>query len=266
MKRKRFLILMLELILLIVVVGGVFFYTQREIAPTKVFVFKTDMAAGQVISSSNLAVREIPASAVTDKFVRNQETLIGYVTTTDVTAGQYAMQDLVTPEEYLNPLTTMDLSRMRMISFPVEMETSLAGQIKRGDTVDLLYTGVQPNAETGQNFVYSKIFMQDVVVWSATTSDGFERSPRTAPPVDEVGQTAVPGTEVSNMEDASNGDLSIVTVVVTGPQAEEIAARQTSGSLQVLGRFLGSDKADSTGYAIYRPNEVFAGNTNPERK
>lgn len=266
MKRKRILIVLLELVLLIVVVGGVYFFTQSQIEPTQVFVFSTPMEAGQVISKSNLSVTKIPAKAVNNSFLRTQESVIGKVVTADITPGQYVVRDLVTDKEKLNPLVTMDLSRMRKISFQVEMEATLGGAVKRGDVVDLVYVGVETNQETGGNFTYARIFMQDVVVWSAKTEEGEDYVPRSAIPDNEIGFAIVPGTNTSGASGGSDGKLSILTVVATGPQAEEIAVRAARGQIQILGRFSGADSASTTGYTMNRFTDIFSGTTHPESR
>mgnify|MGYP001173741969 CR=1 FL=1 len=141
MKKKRILVLVLQFVLLVAVMGGVFMYTQNEIAPTQVLAFRTDLAAGETIRPEHLAAVEIPRSAVTEKFVRKTEEVVGKLATTKVSRGQYVMADLVVTEDAVNPLVGMDLSKMRTVSFPVEMPMALAGKIQAGDTVDLVYIG-----------------------------------------------------------------------------------------------------------------------------
>lgn len=264
MKKKRALILIIEFALLIAVMGGVFLFTQDQIEPTKVFVFKTHMATGEVISKHNLDVVEIPSSAITPNFLRTQDSVIGRVVTTDVSPGQYVMADLVTNQDQLNPLRLMDLSKMRKISFPVQIETAVAGQIKRGDVIDLIYVGKERNVCNGLEFIYGKIFMENVVVYSATNSDGFEHFPMTVSGQQQVGTTMVPGEEIANIHGGSKSDIAMITVVVTGPQAEEIAARAARGRIEILGQFAGADTLTSTGYTLGHFDEVFSGNLDPE--
>lgn len=266
MKRKRIMIIVIELVLLIGVLYGVYAYTNSQIGPTKVFVFNQPMKTGDVITKDKLAVVEIPARAIDKNFLRDKDLILNKVVTTEVSKGQFVMTDFVTSQEDLNPMKLMDLSKMRKVSFPVEMERALAGNIKSGDVVDLVYIATVDNPDTGQQFVYSKIFMKDVVIWSVNTEDGYDYVQKSNVSEDDFSLNAesFKGEEVTSMDNSGDGDLASVTVVVTGPQAEEIIARSYSGDIQIIGRFSGAENVDSTGYNIFDSIDVFAGNKDPE--
>lgn len=266
MKRKRIMIIVIELVLLIGVLYGVYAYTNSQIDPTKVFVFNQPMKTGDVITKDKLAVVEIPARAIDKNFLRDKDLILNKVVTTEVSKGQFVMTDFVTSQEDLNPMKLMDLSKMRKVSFPVEMERALAGNIKSGDVVDLVYIATVDNPDTGQQFVYSKIFMKDVVIWSVNTEDGYDYVQKSNVSEDDfsLNTESFKGEEVTSMDNSGDGDLASVTVVVTGPQAEEIIARSYSGDIQIIGRFSGAENVDSTGYNIFDSIDVFAGNKDPE--
>jgi len=264
MKRKRILIIIIEFVLLLTVMGGIYYYTQSEIAPTKVFIFNSNMATGEIITKDKLAVVELPASAINANFLREQEKIIGNVVSTDVTEGQYVLTDLVTEENNVDKLKTMDKTKLRLISFPVEMDTSLSGDIEKGDVIDLVYLSTSSNIQTGEDFTYSKIFLSNIVVWSVNTEDGYEYSSKTDANNADEGVTAPAGTETISMTE-SDGKLASITVAVTGPQAEQIAARAMSGKLQILGRFPEGEDVESTGYTVNQYSDVYAGNVDPEK-
>jgi Flp pilus assembly protein CpaB len=261
MKKKRILILALELVLLIAVMGGVFVYTQNQMNPTKIFEFDAPLNKGEIIKASHLKVSEIPGSALNESFIRSKDDVLGKIVTTNVSPGQYVTKDLVIEKDDFNPLELMDLSKMRKISFPITLEYAAAGDIKQGDIVDLVYTGVDQNEETGEEFIYSKIFMEDVIVWSMKTTEGIEYY--NASNSDSFATTEE--DELANIEGGNGAELAMVAVVVTGPQAEEIATRTTYGKIDLLSQFKQAETVDSVGYAIGEYQEVKAGNVDPEK-
>ena len=84
MKRKRIMIIVIELVLLIGVLYGVYAYNNSQIGPTKVFVFNLPMKTGDVITKDKLAVVEIPARAIDKNFLRDKDLILNKVVTTEV--------------------------------------------------------------------------------------------------------------------------------------------------------------------------------------
>lgn len=260
MRKKRILVIALEFVLVVAVVAGMMFYVGQMTQPTPVYIFNKPMVTADVVTERDLSVVEIPKNGISTDFILERDQIVGKVLTTEVRAGQYVLGDFLSDEEKLDPFKVLDLSKMRMISFSIEMEEALAGNINRGDQVDLIFIGKSSDVATNREFTYSKIFMQGVYVYSVSTDDGYPYEKKV-----EYGDSSIAGTQEFTMDGtASDGNLSIITLAVTAPQAEEIAARMETGKIQVLGRFSNGVDVPSLGYSINGSSRVFAGPGNVE--
>ena len=88
--------------------------------------------------------------------------------------------------------------------------------------------------------------------------------------VDDGGRKYVDQTEgISNIVDENgevveSGSLSVVTLAVTGAQAEEIQARLKEGTVKILGRFDESVDTSTPGYILGESGTVNVEQGNPE--
>ena len=186
------------------------------------------------------------------------------IAATDVEVGQYAYSSQIKPSDKIDPFETIDLTKYRKVSIPISYETSVSGEIKKGDKVDLVYTGLIENEKDGEGS-YSKTFMQDVLVYSVTTGEGFEY----------VNHSSIKKSEtVTGDEDDENTisveDLTapaLVTLAVPINQAEEVLARLEMGNIKILGRFDDSENVNTSGFVfgIESSDTVFAGEKNIEK-
>lgn len=252
-KLKRIIIIVIELLLVVGVMAAMWFITSKTVSATNVLVYSHDMNIGTVISKDDLQVVQIPAKAVTSNFPTNTKDVLGKVITFDAKKGDYvSLSQLTTTEE--ESLTLDDVAVLRTKSFPVQMSTALAGNIKKGDKIDLTYIGRVDNGY-GNESVYAKTFMTNVRVWAVSTQDGYAYTPRDSEFWNET-SFAGEGSEAAGGSD--RGELSIVTVMCTPAQVEEISARLVSGTIQISGHFSVSDDVQTQGYTI-SGNSLYTG-------
>lgn len=266
---KKRAIFLVQLGLVGVFSVGMNVYMKKELNPAMVYVYKNRVTKNSQIEESDLVLKSIPANAKDGAFLtENDMEKIRQgimVAATDVEAGQYAYSSQVKEGKKIDPFETMDLSNYRKISIPVSYETSVAGEIEKGDKIDLVFIGDAkgPN-ESGS---YAKTFMQDVLVYSVTTGEGFEyvshshlKKSESATAISEDGSTIIPVEDITSP--------ALVTIAVPMNQAEEILARLEQGTVKILGRFDESEYTESTGYVFgtSAPETVYAGEKNVEVK
>ncbi|MBQ3421479.1 MAG: hypothetical protein IJH34_07380, partial [Romboutsia sp.] len=241
-KNKKLTILIVQISLLGIFVSGIYHFTQKELKPVEVYVFASKMPKNTEIELSDLKKKEIPSKAVTSDFLTEKEIEKikegNMVLSTDVLNNQYAYKGHITESEKVDPFETIDLSRYRKISLSVSYSDTMAGEIRKGDKVDLAFIsnveGVDGEA------TYAKVFMQDVLVYNVTTGEGFQY----------VSHSQIKKSELANEEntDIANEDfspISLVTFAVPIDDAEELLARINSGTVQIVGRFEESVDTDS---------------------
>lgn len=237
-------------------VAGVFYYTQREIEPVTVYEFARDIPANTEIQPTDLKPVTIPRSAVKDSMIQNPEEVVGKYNNTKVFSGEFVMRENLVNREEVDPFESIDLTKLRKISIPASYETTMGGNIKRGDRVDLIYIGTVSKGE--KHFTYAKTFMKDVLVYEVNTGDGFKYVDHS-----QSVKGAKPGGEDINTN-PNTGDLASVTLAVTLDQAEEIASRMQTGEVRIVGRFADSQDYESAGYIIGDYEKIFTGTGNAE--
>lgn len=259
MKKKRALVIGAE----IAIVAGFSFafyqYVQNEVQPTEVYQFKHDLEANTKVTKDDLKVVTVPASAVTKDFAVDAKDVVGKYVSTDVFADTYVYKQALVEKDDLDPFKSLDLSKLRTISIPVNLETASAGQIKKGDKVDLMFTG--EGEKDNKSFIYSKVFLQNVYVYSVTTDEGYAYVDTSNVSKSEA-EEGKEGKKISTS--AEDGSLANVTLAVTLEQAEEISARLKSGEVRLLGRFDDSESYETLGYVVGEFGKVFAEQANAE--
>jgi|HigsolmetaAR206D_1030411.scaffolds.fasta_scaffold00003_131 pilus assembly protein CpaB len=237
-------------------VGGVFYYTQNQIKPVTVYEFARDIQANTEIDASDLKAVAIPKSAVTENMVRNPKQIIGKYNNTKVYQGEFVIKDNLVAKDKVDPFESIDLTKLRKITIPASYETTIGGNIKRGDRVDLIYVGQMNKGD--KKFTYAKTIMKNVLVYEVNTGDGYKYVDHS-----QSVKGASPGGQDINA-DTESGDLSSVTLAVTLDQAEEIASRMKTGEIRIIGRFKDSQDYDSAGYIIGDYEKIFTGAGNAE--
>ena len=248
---------------------GMYSYMQKELSPTTVYVYKNRILKNSEIEEADLTTKTIPANARDSKFLTEEDMekiRQGImVASTDVEPGQYAYSGQVKEGKKIDPFETMDLTNYRKISIPVSYETSVAGEIEKGDKIDLVYIGDAKGATDSGS--YAKTFMQDVLVYSVTTGDGFEyvshshlKKSESAAAISEDGSTTISSEDITAP--------ALVTIAVPINQAEEILARLEQGTVKILGRFDESEYTNTPGYVFgtSSPESIYAGEKNLETR
>lgn len=262
MKKKRTLILGLQIVLLVVTVFAFMTYTKSEIQPVKAYVFAGNLAANAKITEADVKAVSVPASAVTSEFALNPDDFIGKYVGMDVLGGSFVYDAQIVEEGKLDPFLSMDLSKYRKISLPISYVDGFGGDIMRGDKVDLVFTGQGTSKDaqgTDQKFQYSKTFMQDLIVYSVTTADGYDY----LSPVNGGGEKD-PETGEQISATTSSDEMSVITLAVTLDQAEEIAARMEQGKIRMVARFSDNESYETLGFVLGQYSKVFSAPANAE--
>lgn len=247
---------------------GMYGYMQKELSPATVYVYKNGITKNSEIEMSDLTTRTIPSKAKDSNFLSQKDIekiKQGImVAATDVEPGQYAYSNQVKEGKKIDPFETMDLTNYRKITIPVSYETSVAGEIEKGDKVDLVFVGDAENTENGS---YAKTIMQDVLIYSVTTGEGFEYVSHSHM---KKSETYVAASEEGSSDIAAEDMAAptLVTLAVPLNQAEELLARLEKGSIKILGRFEESEDINSPGFVFGGLNSglIFAGEKNVETK
>lgn len=263
MKRKRTLILALQLCLVIVTAFSFITYVQKEVQPVTVYMFSRDLAVNDQITEADIKAVSIPAKAVTSDFALKKDDIVGKYVGAKVFANTFVYKKQLLEEGEIDPFESMDLSKLRKISLPISYVDGFGGNIKRGDRVDLIFTGSGRNKDENgneQSFQYSKVFLQDVLVYNVTTADGtpyIDRSESVNPNQNSVGGEKIDTT-------ANSGDLAVVTLAVTLDQAEEITARMNAGSIRLVARFDENQSYETLGFVLGEYSLIFTAPANVE--
>lgn len=235
--------------------GGFYISTQRTMQPVTVYQLTQDIPMNSKIGASDFKRVEIPRDAVTDNMLTDIEEVVDKHASTRLFAKQYATESMFVTQDEVDPFEIADLSKMRKITIPASYVDAVGGNLKYGDSVDLVFTN-EGETKDGDVYTYSQTFMQDVLVYSVTTDDGFRY-------VDRTDRSKGAVTSTSESEEASpedTGDLAQITLAVTPSQAEEIATRMEKGIIKVVGRFNESTNVDPAGFIIGEYEKVFSGN------
>lgn len=256
MKKKRVIVLAMQIILTLVSILLVHNYVNNKISPIDAYVYNSNFTnSDSVIEASDITKVKVPSEAVSKKFALNEEDIIGKHVDGTVKQGQYIYKDQLIEKEEIDIFEHMDLEKLRKISLPISYQEAFAGEIKAGDTIDLLYVGQgqqdsDEDMNGGGNFTYSKVFMSDVLVYSVDSNKGkkYESSKQRNPDMEE-----------EEGEEQKEEELGIVTLAVNLDEAEQIQARLSTGNVKFIGRFDDSKSYDTLGYVMGEYGKVFSG-------
>lgn len=263
MKKKRGLMIGVQVALVVGFSFSFYQYVQNEVQPKEVYVFNKDLDVNTQVTKDDLTKVTIPAKAITTDFALEGKEIVGKYVTTKTFANQFVYEQQLVEKEEVDPFDSMDMSKLRKISLPVTYLDSFAGDIERGDKVDLVFTGagVKKSAQGEEEFQYSKVFLQNVYVYNVATEDGFKfESHANRVKGETVGDAK--GEDIDTSGDES--EIGVVTVAVTLDQAEEITARLNSGQVRLLGRFNDNQSYETLGYVVGEFGKVFAEKANAE--
>lgn len=261
MKSKMKIVIIVQFLVVIGAMVAFFLYTEKEVKPVKVFVYTQNMSENQLITEESIEQIEIPAKAVHDGFALQPKDIIGKFAGSALGQGQYVYKSQLIEDEEKDIFADMDMSNYRKISLNVNYATTFGGDIKRGDAIDLVFTGSgTARNDEGQdsNFRYSKTFLSNVLVYSIHTGAGYKFSSHS-----EV-DFETDAVNIESLSTPNHEDPAILTLLVTLDQAEEILAREQVGSIRVVGRFDGSESYETLGFVYGDYEKVFTTSANAE--
>lgn len=260
MKKKRGLMIGAQVALVVGFSFSFYQYVQNEVQPKEVYVFNKDLPVNTQVTKADLTKVTVPAQAITTDFALSGKDIVGKYVTTKTFANQFVYKQQLVEKDKVDPFDSMDMSKLRKISLPVNYLDTFAGDIERGDQVDIVFTGegVKKTAQGDSTFKYSKVFLQNVYVYNVATDDGYKFTGHAHKSKGDGG-----GSEKIDTS-ADNGEIAVVTVAVTLDQAEEITARLKSGDVRLLGRFDENQSYETLGYVIGDFGKVFTEKANAE--
>lgn len=265
LKKKRGLMMGAQVALVVGFSFSFYQYVQNEVQPKEVYVFNKDLPVNTQVTKSDLAKVSIPAKAITKDFALDGKDIVGKYVTTKTFANQFVYQKQLVKKDEVDPFDNMDMSKLRKISLPVTYLDSFAGDIERGDKVDLVFTGKGVKEDASgqeQEFKYSKVFLQNVYVYNVATEKGFKFTNHSDRAKGEVPGAKQDGQKIDTT--GNDDEIGVVTVAVTLDQAEEITARLSSGEVRLLGRFDDNQSYETLGYVVGNFGKVFAEKANAE--
>lgn len=259
MKKNR-RVAMIILWLALTVGFTIFSWKARDNAlnPVTVYRIAQDIPLNSKVGATDFQAVEIPGDAVTDNMIKDPTPILdeGLHASTKLISGQYAVEEMFIGVEDIDPFEVTDLTEMRQITIPVDYVNALAGNIKKGDKVDLMYVGAD------EGYTYSRTFAQNVLVYSTTTGSGYRFQDHS----DRLEGTPMANTEddMALEEGVNVGDISQITLAASPQLVEEISTRLATGQIRIVGRFNESEDSDTVGYVIGEFERRFSGQANPE--
>lgn len=230
--------MILQLALVVVLTVSFFSYIQKDVRPTKVYVFNKDLPSNTKITKDDINEIEIPEKGVSSSFVLQPNEIIGKYTAMPVIENQNVYKGNLKKSDEKDPFEELNTKGLRKISLPISYDEGFGGELKRGDKIDLVFSG--QGSENGTTAFYSKVFLQDVLIHSVNTSNGYKYL--------DHSKDIPSANEEGNANDT--GEMSIITLIVTPEQAEEIKARNQAGTITYLARFQDSENKQTAGYTL----------------
>lgn len=284
-RRKRYKSLVTMFILLAVGVSALIIWVKTAKKSIVIYDFSRtieyDDKSNYALTQTDLVATEILAADAKPEYVIDPSTVIGKYITGTCYKGQHVMSQQVQKDPtYVEVTGLSELAEYRKIYLPISYQSGFAGDIRSGQSVDLMFTETGTGfssdrtngllgSENGINYAHTKIFMQNVPVYQVYTEDGDVYVRKTTDP-ETLNQLQGRNAATLSDEPASNKEKkpgpAYVALTVTVPQYEEISARQMYGTISLVSRFENSTDQDSNGYLMVKDGyaDIFAGEGNLE--
>lgn len=187
---------------------------------TQVAVAARSLEIGTVLSPADVKMVNWPASAVPPGYAVSMEAVVGRGVITTVAANEPLLaQKMSTPEEG-GGLSIVIPEGMRAVSVKVDEVISVAGFVVPGTRVDVLVT---LSATSDADDTATRVILQNVQVLAA-------------------GQT------IQRDAEGTPQTVTVITLLVTPEQAEELTLAATEGRIQLaLRNLLDTDSIPTTG-------------------
>lgn len=171
-------------------------------ATAPVLVAKADIPSHTVVAADAVVVKQVPASAIHPRALRNAPEAIGKVTVAPIFADEQVLSNMIAGAGPESGLAFALAPGMRAVTIPSNEVSQVAGFVVPGDRVDVVGTVQIGNANI------SKIFLQNVqVIAVAQTAD------------ERPGQPAKVSTSV--------------TVALSPKQVEQLTQIDSSGRIRL---------------------------------
>ncbi len=243
--RNRFALL-IGFVSLIVALGvGWFAETQYQqlVATTELIVPAVEIPPYTVVAPGMFKVRAFPAPMAQEAVYRDLSELSGKISTITLKPNQLVYRDQLVP---LKQFRYTDDERLEVVSFPIQPEQAVGGQIKQGQRINLYRIVLQ--ATPNQAVVTSP----DPKVWLAAPGAGIEMlesdvlvvdvrstqgSPIVLPPKPQSSTSDVTTYQTADTSSSSaNRPLTILTVAVAPDIAKDIL--RLAGESHIASRYL----------------------------
>jgi len=244
--KNRLALLIAFVSLVVALAVGWFAETQYQqlVATTELIVPAVEIPPYTVVAPGMFKVRSFPAPMAQEPVYRNLSELSGKITTITLKPNQLVYRDQLVP---LKQFRYSEDERLEIVSFPIQPEQAVGGQIKQGQRINLYRIVLQ--ATPNQAVVASP----DPKVWLAAPGAGIEilesdvlvvdvRSTQGSPivsPPKPSSNTASEVTTYSNSDTGSsntNRPLTILTVAVAPDIAKDIL--RLAGESHITSRYL----------------------------
>ena len=245
-KKKKLIMLVAQLGVLLIAIMATFFWIATEKKEVTIYDYArtiqfNDKSNYQLVESDLVEV-QLMAADVKPEYAINKEDIIGKYITGDVFKGSHVLsKQLSADPPYIDKGNSKPEAELRKIYLPISYAEAFAGDIKAGDTVDLLFldnnsgittddTEKATSKEDGSiTYAAARIFMQGLSVYQVYTADGSVYERKETDPLTlgvHKGELAEAGVAQQEQQQQNPSVPAYVALAVTGPQFEEITSRQ----------------------------------------
>ena len=240
-------VILLNIVFIVLLTLGINQYIKKSIDEVIVYSYVVSLPPDTQIKESDIEAIPVSSKTITSDTVRNKEEVVGKFTKEKVYEGDLVDKRKVVGEGQVDPLSELsekEARDMRKISIPVDLITTWGGNLSKGDRVDLSFT------KDTDEYTYSKIFMQNVLVYDVLSSAGESYiKPKDRPPI-VIDNKNPESAEAAQAEIERRGDLVMAILAVTPEQYEEIRTRMEVGTINLVGRFDNTESRKTDGFAI----------------
>lgn len=259
--KKKLIVLFLQIVLIIAFVFTYKQYVEFSLQPTEVYMYARNLDVGVKVTERDLVSTPLSQMTLQNNMIMygNKNEVIGKYTTVKAIKNTIVYKEQLGNITSVDKFASLDLSNSRVIALPISFATAIAGDIARGDRIDLMFKS-SASVETGEesaSFSYSKIFMQNVPIYQINTADGFRF-------IGHAHEDAYVTNEDGSVSARSSTAPSTISLIVTPEQAEEIHTRLMVGEIVFVKRFEESETHETLGFVIGEYGKLFAGNANAE--
>lgn len=268
-KKKKIISLVVQLIAIFAAVIALFFWISTQQEEITIYDYARTIQFNEKsnyqIKATDLVEVKLMAADMKPEYVIDKNDIIGKYITGDVFKGTHVVKSqLKSDPPYVDKGNLTDEQDLRKITIPINYATALAGDIKHGDVVDLLFldkntgkatedTEVVTSQEEGKiKYASARIFMQNLTVFQVYDAKGAVYNKKETDPMTLglYGGELANGGSVGTQEKKDYNAPAYVTLAVTASQYEEIVARLQMGTIQLVGRFGGSVDMHTNGYLV----------------